>query len=243
LKYSIKSDLQEIDCFLEKQTVPFLFLSVSNSKSIADIRREYAMHQLDESQVAANPFIQFERWFDEALKAEVMEANAMHLASVSADGRPSGRMVLLKGLEDEHFIFYTNYQSQKGRELDENPACCLTFFWPELERQVRIEGLAARVETEVSDKYFHSRPRGSQIGAMASPQSAVIKNRKILETRVADLEQKFANQKELLRPRQWGGFRVKAHLIEFWQGRPSRLHDRIRYLLEETGWSLQRLAP
>jgi pyridoxamine 5'-phosphate oxidase len=216
---------------------------VSNSKSLADIRRDYSRHELDESQVAADPLIQFEHWFNEALDAQVMEANAMHLASVSADGRPSGRMVLLKGLEDEHFIFYTNYHSQKGKELDENPACCLTFFWPELERQVRIEGLAVRVAPEVSDKYFNSRPRGSQIGAMASPQSAIIKDRKILETRAADLEEKFASESILKRPKQWGGFQVKPHLIEFWQGRPSRLHDRIRYVREDNGWSLHRLAP
>lgn len=193
--------------------------------------------------MAATPHAQFRIWFEEALSAELPEPNAMHLATVSAEGQPSGRVVLLKGLDDGGFSFYTNYQSRKGRELEDNPNCALTFFWPELERQVRIEGSAHRLPDETSDAYFTSRPRNSQIGAWASPQSTVILNRDILETRMQDLLSRFSGDEPLDRPRQWGGFVVIPNTVEFWQGRPSRLHDRIRYVRAESNWQIQRLAP
>lgn len=209
---------------------------------IAKIRKNYSFSALDEKEIDPNPIAQFRKWFDQAVHSEVNEPNAMHLATISNDGRPSGRVVLLKGLDEKGFSFYTNYQSNKGKELEQHPACCLTFFWPELERQVRIEGVTERLDEATSEKYFHSRPRGSQIGAWASPQSAVIKNRSILEERVSDLEKKYG-EGLIPKPKQWGGYLVKPFLIEFWQGRPDRLHDRIRYLLNETSWEYRRLAP
>jgi pyridoxamine 5'-phosphate oxidase len=210
---------------------------------LADIRSEYSKLSLDKSTVEADPLRQFEKWFQEVMNAGCMEPNAMHLATVNADGRPSSRIVLLKGLENSKLQFFTNYQSKKGKELENNPACALTFFWPELERQVRIEGLAGRVETGVSDKYFQSRPRGSQIGAWASPQSSLIQDRKILEQRSAELEKKFENKNPLPRPNQWGGYEIEPVLIEFWQGRPNRLHDRIQYTRVDGQWQIHRLAP
>lgn len=212
-------------------------------KEIAALRKEYSSRALDESGTDPDPIKQFRHWFQEALDSGLPEPNAMHLCTVSGDGRPSGRVVLLKGVEDEGFIFFTNYQSAKGRALEENPNCCLTFFWPELERQIRIEGSASRTAAEVSTTYFQSRPRKSQIGAWASPQSAVIGGREILEERVRQLEERFKDKEVLDRPHQWGGFLVKPSVIEFWQGRRSRLHDRIRYRLSEGLWVRERLAP
>lgn len=212
-------------------------------KGISDIRSEYSKATLDLNSVDPNPIRQFEKWFKEALESELPEPNAMNLASISEGGRPSSRIVLLKGVENGQFIFFTNYQSQKGRELELNPACALNFFWPELERQVRIEGVASRVDPQASDTYFQSRPRGSQIGAWASPQSTVIKDRTILEERVKVIEERHKDQKVLPRPKQWGGFGVTPFEIEFWQGRPNRLHDRIVYTFAENKWQLNRLAP
>jgi pyridoxamine 5'-phosphate oxidase len=210
---------------------------------LANIRKEYRKATLDLSNVDADPVKQFEKWFGEALQSEVMEPNAMHLGTVNEQGRPSGRMVLLKGLEDRKFIFYTNYQSKKGKELEINPACALTFFWPELERQVRVEGVAARVESNLSDEYFRSRPRESQLGAWASPQSTMIANRTILEQRIEQMEKKFEGLAVLPRPHQWGGFQIDPFQIEFWQGGPGRLHDRIQYVKVENQWKIYRLAP
>lgn len=210
---------------------------------LADIRKEYAKASLDTSIVDKDPIVQFETWFREALKAEVEEPNAMHLATVNSAGRPSGRIVLLKGVENKKFIFYTNYQSRKGLELEQNPACALTFFWTALERQVRIEGIAERVSADNSDTYFHSRPRGSQLGAWASPQSTPIENRKILEERAQQMEKKFENATTIPRPHQWGGYQIDPYLIEFWQGRPNRLHDRIEYTKTDGVWKILRLAP
>lgn len=212
-------------------------------QNLANIRKDYRKATLDVSSVDADPIRQFEKWFGEALIAEVMEVNAMHLATVDAQGRPSGRVVLLKGLEKNHFIFYTNYQSKKGRELEANPACSLTFFWPELERQVRVEGVASRTEPSLSDAYFQSRPRASQMGAWASPQSSIVETRSILEQRFRDIEKRFEGLDVPPRPHQWGGYQVEPYQIEFWQGGPGRLHDRIQYVKVEKEWKVFRLAP
>jgi pyridoxamine 5'-phosphate oxidase len=212
-------------------------------QNIADLRKEYSRSSLDVSSIIKDPIKQFEKWFDEALKAGVTEPNAMHLATVNENGRPSSRIVLLKGIDNNNFIFYTNYQSRKGKELESNPACALTFFWPDIERQVRIEGIGSRVEGSLSDEYFQSRPRGSQVGAWSSPQSAIIQDRDILEQRVTQIEEKFKDHKVLPRPNQWGGFQVEPFLIEFWQGRASRLHDRIQFTKIDSIWRVDRLAP
>ena len=211
--------------------------------SLADLRKEYSKATLDINSVTPGPIAQFEKWFAETTEAQVPEPNAMNLATISKLGRPASRIVLLKGIENECFVFYTNYQSNKGQELENNPACALNFFWPELERQVRIEGVATRVSEERSTAYFHTRPRTSQVGAWASPQSAVIGDRTILEKRAAEIDKKFRGQKTLPKPKQWGGFQVDPLAIEFWQGRTSRLHDRIVYTKSETGWKINRLAP
>jgi pyridoxamine 5'-phosphate oxidase len=211
--------------------------------ALADLRKEYSRETLDVSLVSQNPIRQFESWFDEALRAEVLEANAMTLSTVTEEGKPSARIVLLKGIEENRFLFFTNYQSQKGKELANNPACALTFFWPELERQVRIEGIATRLDDKASEKYFQSRPRGSQIGAWASPQSVIIKDRALLEDRTKALELKFKGKEVLPKPHQWGGFSVEPMEIEFWQGRPNRLHDRIVYYQIDNAWVIHRLAP
>jgi pyridoxamine 5'-phosphate oxidase len=210
---------------------------------IASIRKEYTKASLDVTSVSENPILQFEKWFNEALQSNALEPSAMTLATISTNGKPSARIVLLKGISNERFYFYTNYQSQKGQELENNPACALTFFWPELERQVRISGFAARATAEESDQYFQSRPRGSQVGAWASPQSIVIKDRKLLETRVKEIEERFKNEKTLPRPKQWGGYAVSPFEIEFWQGRASRLHDRVLYSLINKEWKINLLAP
>lgn len=212
-------------------------------QNLKDIRREYTMASLDIANVDPNPLKQFEKWFDEALKADVLEVNAFNLATLNEHGRPTSRIVLLKGIEAEEFYFYTNYQSKKGRELEQNGACAMTFFWPELERQIRIEGFAQRAESEKSDLYFASRPRGSQIGAWSSPQSTPILNREILEQRAKNITEKFKDEDKIPRPKQWGGFKVQPILFEFWQGRANRLHDRIEYNLTETKWKIYRLAP
>ena len=212
-------------------------------KPISEIRTEYTKASLDQSTIEKNPIVQFEKWFHEALEAEVMEANAMTLSTVTESGRPTARIVLLKGIEQNKFLFYTNYQSQKGKELDNNPACALTFFWPELERQVRIEGISERLESSVSKVYFQSRPRSSQVGAWASPQSTIIKDRSLLEERAREIEKRFAGKETLPKPNQWGGYAIEPHEIEFWQGRPSRLHDRIVYYRSENEWVVHRLAP
>jgi pyridoxamine 5'-phosphate oxidase len=212
-------------------------------KGLDQLRQEYSKASLDVSTIDKNPIIQFEKWFKEATDAAVPETNAMTLSTISEDGRPSARIVLLKGIEKDQFIFYTNYQSQKGKELDKNPACALTFFWPELERQVRIEGIATRVDESTSENYFRSRPRGSQIGAWASPQSSIIKDRSILESRATELEKRFEGIDLLPKPKQWGGFAVEPFEIEFWQGRSSRLHDRIVFYRKDNEWVNHRLAP
>lgn len=212
-------------------------------KNIADIRIDYKKHSLDEKVVAKDPFEQFNAWFDEALNAKVIEPNAMTLSTVSPKGMPAGRIVLLKGVEDDGFVFFTNYQSDKGKELEENPQAALTFFWPELERQVRIQGIVTKISKEKSEAYFQSRPKGSQIGAWVSPQSTPIANRQILEDREKDLAAKYKDVEVLPKPEQWGGYILTPTALEFWQGRPSRLHDRILYTVKDKKWQINRLAP
>lgn len=211
--------------------------------SLSDLRKEYSRETLEVSSVGKDPIHQFEKWFDEALRAEVLEPNAMTLSTVTESGRPSARVVLLKGIEQGKFLFFTNHQSRKGKELENNPACALTFFWPELERQIRIEGITHRVDAAYAEKYFQSRPRGSQIGAWASPQSTVISDRALIEDRVKEIEKKFKDQELIPKPHQWGGYAVEPVEIEFWQGRPSRLHDRIVFYKVDESWIIRRLAP
>ncbi|PHI19425.1 pyridoxamine 5'-phosphate oxidase [Lewinellaceae bacterium SD302] len=208
-----------------------------------DLRVDYQLGELVEGQASDNPFEQFEQWFKTAKDSDCPEPNAMIVATVQADGRPAARVVLLKEVTEKGFIFYTNYNSRKGQELDENPVAALVFNWLELQRQVRIEGRVERVSPEKSTAYYQSRPKGSQLGAWASPQSQVIESREVLEKNKAALEAEFADQDNLPRPDHWGGYLVKPDLIEFWQGRSSRLHDRLCYRLIDGEWTRERLAP
>ncbi len=214
---------------------------------IADLRTDYMRETLDERDVAPDPLRQFEHWFDEAVKAQVPEPNAMALATADADGRPSARVVLLKGYDERGFVFFTNYASRKGRDLAARPRAAMLFFWPELERQVRIEGAVARIDEVESTAYFASRPRPARLGAWASPQSEPIAGRGVLETRFAAVEAQYRGVGDAIpRPPHWGGYRLAPDELEFWQGRPSRLHDRIRYQRSATHpalWTIDRLAP
>lgn len=209
---------------------------------IADIRKDYKLKSLSEEDVTADPIQQFSVWWNEAVSSEVIEVNAMTLATATKEGIPSARIVLLKGFNEDGFMFFTNYESHKGRELAENPHAALVFFWPELERQIRIEGKVEKVAESVSDDYYLSRPAGSRIGAWASPQSTVIESRKIIEQNVLKYEKQFSDG-NISRPPYWGGFIVKPVKIEFWQGRSSRLHDRIQYTKADETWKIERLAP
>ena len=210
--------------------------------SIANIRREYARARLDEAHVSPDPLVQFDRWFTQAREAEVPEPNAMTLATATRDGVPSARIVLLKGYDERGFVFFTDYRSQKGTELEQNPQASLVFFWAELERQIRIGGPVSVVSREESESYFHTRPRLSQVSTWVSHQSQVIPGRKVLDDQARKMDGSFPGDVPL--PPHWGGFRLTPETVEFWQGRESRLHDRLRYRRQKGGgWQLERLAP
>ena len=207
--------------------------------SIAGIRKDYILKSFNESDANADAITQFDKWWHEAMSSSIPEVNAMTLATSSADGVPSARIVLLKGFDENGFVFFTNYDSYKAQQLEENPRACLVFFWKELERQVRITGIVEKTNEKISEEYFNSRPEMSRISAMVSPQSSVIESRQWLETQVANIK-----PSSIKRPDNWGGYLVRPITIEFWQGRANRLHDRIQYTLEESGgWKMERLAP
>lgn len=210
--------------------------------SIADIRKDYQLKSLTEAEVAKDPFAQFSVWWDEAVASAIDEVNAMALSTVSSAGKPSSRIVLLKGFNEQGFVFFTNYKSEKGRQIEQQQFVSLLFFWKELERQVRIEGVATKVTPEESDTYFHSRPVGSRLGAWASPQSQKITDRSVLEQALENVTAEYA-ETAIPRPPHWGGYRVIPSSIEFWQGRSSRLHDRILYEQVDGVWQISRLAP
>ncbi|BAB73205.1 pyridoxamine 5'-phosphate oxidase [Anabaena sp. FACHB-709] len=212
-------------------------------RTIADLRKDYTLEGLSEIEVDPNPFIQFKKWFEQALAAQLPEPNAMTIATSTPDGQPSARMVLLKDFDEQGFVFFTNYNSRKGQELAENPQAALVFWWAELERQVRISGRVEKVSESESDYYFYSRPANSRLGAWVSNQSEIIASREVLEQRMQEFQHKYENQ-EIPRPAHWGGLRVIPSEIEFWQGRSSRLHDRLLYtLLNDHSWEIHRLSP
>ncbi|GAB3414241.1 pyridoxamine 5'-phosphate oxidase [Niabella aquatica] len=212
--------------------------------SIADIRTQYCQKSLLEAEASLNAIDQFQQWWNEALLAELTEVNAMTLATASADGTPDARIVLLKGFSGNGFTFFTNYESTKGLQLAANPRACLLFFWKELERQVRISGTVLKIPVEESEQYFFSRPVGSQLGAWASRQSMVLQNREELEEKLEKLLDEVEAGKKIEKPDYWGGYLLQPHAIEFWQGRPNRLHDRLLYTLQsDNSWKIERLAP
>jgi pyridoxamine 5'-phosphate oxidase len=213
-----------------------------STDDLAQIRKEYTRHSLSESDVDLNPFVQFSRWYDEAVRSQVPEANAMALATATSEGKPSARMVLLKGFDDRGFVFFTNYEGRKSSELLTNPHAALLFYWNELERQVRLEGTVEKTSRQESEDYFNTRPLESRLGAWASRQSEVIPGRSDLEQKVGDLKERYAGR-EVPAPPFWGGFRLQPEVFEFWQGRENRLHDRIRYSLQGGVWVIDRLSP
>ena len=209
----------------------------------ANLNKEFNLRELREGDLDPSPFRQFQKWFEEALKADPVYANAMTLATANRGGKPSARMMLLKGFDEDGFVFYTNSESNKGEDLGQNPRAALVFWWSQLERQVRIEGRVEKVSDEEADSYFRTRPKGSQLGAWASQQSRVIRSREVLDNRMEELEAKYSDV-DVPRPPYWLGYRLVPESIEFWQGRPNRLHDRLRYRLVKDGsWIIERLAP
>ena len=210
-------------------------------KNLSELRRDYSLQELSESSVAADPFVQFGNWFEEYRNSGPLEPNAFVLSTVDANGTPSSRVVLLKGFDPSGLVFFTNYESKKARDLDANPNAALNFFWPELERQVRVSGVAEKTSVEESEAYFESRPMASRIGAWASKQSGILSERKELEERVNEIKDRFGDQVPC--PPFWGGYRIVPTSFEFWQGRPSRLHDRICYEKSDLGWRVFRLYP
>jgi len=214
----------------------------SASKEINKLRLEYSKEILDEKMVNSNPIVQFDLWMKEALNADIPEPHAMNVSTVSKEGKPSSRIVLLRNFSENGFVFYTNYNSKKGSDISENNCAAINFFWPQLERQIRIEGKLQKVDSKISDEYFASRPHDSQLGAWASNQSTILKNRQELEENFAALEKKFAGAK-VPRPEHWGGYCLVPSSIEFWQGRPSRIHDRIKFTSVNNEWKIERLSP
>jgi pyridoxamine 5'-phosphate oxidase len=218
-------------------------LEIMEKSELGKLRKEYGILELDVESVDSNPINQFEKWFKEAYHKEGEEANTMTLSTIGFDGCPEGRVVLLKFYAEDGFTFYTNYESAKGKQLEANPLAALTFHWKSLERQVRIKGTVEKVPNEISDDYFESRPRESRIGAWSSPQSETIPDREFLDKIVTEVSDKYKGDTSIPRPDFWGGYLLKAHTIEFWQGRPSRLHDRLVYEMVEDKWQIKRLAP
>lgn len=212
-------------------------------KEIASIREEYSKYSLTEEDIVADPIQQFEIWFEQAISASVLEPNAMALATLNNEGFPVSRIVLLKDIKPSGFSFFTNYESSKGKDILANNKVSVLFFWPELQRQVRIEGVVEKLENDESDEYFASRPRGSRLGAIASPQSTVLVSREKLEERVAQVEKEYEGIEDIPRPLSWGGYQIKPVRVEFWQGRTSRLHDRLVYTLGDSQWIINRIAP
>lgn len=221
-----------------------VFAKRTHRMSLAELRECYGVGELNEQNCETNPILQFERWIGDAQRADLKEPNAMTLATAAPDGRPSARVVLLKEVSDLGFVFYTSYKSRKAREIESNPFAALTFYWPELERQVRVEGEVSRIPRQQSEAYFRTRPKGSQLGAWASHQSEVLPSREPLDARLNELEAEYADDRGIPVPEFWGGYCLLPEAIEFWQGRPNRLHDRLRYRKDgQWGWILERLSP
>lgn len=214
-----------------------------NEKNISEIRKNYTKSELTDELAGENPYSLFQKWLNEAIDSELPEPTAFTLCTVTLQGKPNARVLLLKGLENELFKFYTNYQSRKGQELELNPYACMVFFWPELERQIRIEGKVSKLSKEESERYFQSRPRESQIGAYASKQSQILESRELLEKEFQNWKKKFEQNETIPIPEYWGGYALHPNLMEFWQGRPNRLHDRIQFVLYSNEWKKFRLYP